>query len=165
MKKRPRPPVPVGFPPHLYAPPDTKTFDGIGLALVDPGTSFTLFDFTVPAGFVFRALYYGVFNNGLLASDFIFKPTVNGTRVYSYHGTTVDAAGNPLPPTGFFPITTGNTADLGDQALISAPLTIQPGQRYQWVATNNSAVPTALGVRVVGYLDTNIDRVLENFGG
>ncbi|MEO5348879.1 MAG: hypothetical protein H7836_04460 [Magnetococcus sp. YQC-3] len=148
------PPTKVSFPPHLYIPEGAESIDlrkvvSVPIATVDA----ELFSFTAPPGAVVRFIKYGVFNDGLLASDYQFKPLLAGSRVFRYHGD----------PTDNYRIALGLGPDLSESSMIPCQIVLQPNQTFQWLVTNNSAVATAMGVRMVGYLDTSLMNVTPRF--
>jgi hypothetical protein len=155
--------TPVSFPRHLYPPQGVYTIDMRINRLMDPGEVFDLIDFTPLKLGITSAVYitqYGIFNNGLLESQFSFLPTLNNRRIYPYHGNPL----NTLVP-GNFLISLGLAPDLSDESLINGYLVMNPPDRLRWTASNMSAVPTAMGVRVVGYVDSNTIRTTQQFGG
>lgn len=149
-------PTPIELPDNLFIPPGAESIDLKNLFDVTAGARATIIDFTNPAtGGLVVILSYAVFNDGLLASDFDFFPTVNNKRVYQYHGDPLDN----------FRIYLGTGPDLSNGSLINAQLYLQPGHRLRWVAENRAAVDTSMGVRVVGYVDRTKQRTQRRFGG
>lgn len=144
----------ISFPHILYAPEGSQTVDLRNLADVDPASEFTLIDFVAPEGGNTQITHFGIFNDGLLASDFDFFPRIDGRRIYTFHGD----------PLNQFRIYLGVAPDLGNDSLFQATVTMQPGQRLTWVAENRSAVVTSMGVRVVGYVD-RVKREQYRWGG
>lgn len=124
---------------------------------VAPGGSAIIIDFTCPKNAVTIIQSYAIFNDGLLASDFDFIPTVDGKRVYPYQG-------DPLTPPPYR-IYLGVSTDLSDVALIPGRLDLQSGKRLVWTAFNRSAVATTMGVRVSGYVDPSGKATSTRFGG
>lgn len=143
------------FPQNMYLPEGAKSIDMRNLFTVDPGATETLIDYTPSSGGVAVITHFGIFNDGLLASDFDFFPTVNGNRIYPFHG-------DPLEN---FRLYLGTAPDLSNDSLHHAPITLQPGQRLLWRVQNRAAVPTDMGVRVVGYFTRIQDRKQVPFGG
>lgn len=140
--------VSVIFPPHLYIPEYAQSLDFKNLYDVDPGDRVVLIDFTAPQGAITVIQYYGIFNDGLLATDYDFYPTVNGRRCYIYHGDPLDKNRIYL----------GVAPDLANESLVVGTLYLQPGDRLMWEAENRSAVTTTMGARVVGYVDRSQTR-------
>jgi len=153
---------PVVFPLHLYPPVTAQTVDAANIVDVSPATTFRLISITVPQGSIFRVLQYALFNDGLLAADFDFVIRVqsgqnpnSGFRLYPFHGNSVDGYRQYL----------GRSNDLGNNGLIYAYTTVQPGDTYTVDAINRSAVVTTMGARVVGYMDKSQLRSQDRFGG
>lgn len=124
---------------------------------VAPGGSQVMIDFICPKNAVTIIQSYAIFNDGLLAADFDFIPTVDGKRVYPYQG-------DPLTPYPFR-IYLGVSTDISDVALIPGRLDLQSGKRLVWTAFNHSAVATTMGVRVTGYVDPSGKATSTRFGG
>jgi len=151
--------MPVEFPRHLYPPPGVDTVDFRIVREMDPGTSFNLIDFTPQLFGIQSQVYitqYAVFNDGLLEANFAFQPTLNGFRIYPFHGNP--AFNPPLISLGLAP-------DLSNYALINGFLTMNPQDRLIWTCYNKDTVAVAMGVRVVGYVDMVSKRVTTRFGG
>ncbi len=148
--------VPVTLPPHLYIPKDAQSLDLKNLFDINPGVTQTLIEFTCPKGAITVIQYYSIFNDGLLAADFDFFPTVDNRRIYQFHGDSLDN----------FRIYLGTGPDLSNNTLVVGTLYLQPGQTLRWQAQNRSGVVTSMGARVVGYVDyaTN-NRSQTRFGG
>jgi hypothetical protein len=151
--------IPVEFPRHLYPPAGVDTLDFRIVRQMDPGEEFNLIDFT-PQLFGIQAntyiTQYAVFNDGLLEANFAFQPTLNGNRIYPFHGNP--AFNPPLISLGLAP-------DEANYALINGFLTMNPQDRLVWRAFNKDVVSVAMGVRVVGYVDQTSKRVTTRFGG
>jgi len=153
-KSVPRP-TDVAFPPHLFIPENAESIDIRKVMNIPLGTSdYEILSFTAPQGAVTRFIKYGVFNDGLLASDYRFLPVIDGSRIFRYHGD----------PTDNYRISLGLGPDLSETAMIGCQLMLYPGQTVRWLVTNASAVDTAMGVRMVGYLDTSQRLVPTRFG-
>jgi len=148
-------PVSVAFPPHLYVPYGAESVDMRRLANVTPGTNVELIRFTAPQGRKVKFIGYGVFCDALMFALVNFVPTVNGRRVFPYHGD----------PQRNFKIALGISSDLGNNALISCQLDLEPGQTLIWTFYNNDVVDVAAGVRMSGYVDSSIVRATGRFGG
>lgn len=156
-------PQPIAFPRHLYAPPGVQTIDLRINRLMDPGEVFNLITFNPLALGITSAVYithYAIFNNGLLESQYSFLPTLNGRRIYPYHGNP-----NNTRAPGNFLISLGLAPDLSNYALIPGYLVMNPPDTLNWQATNGSVVATAMGVRIVGYVDSATLRTTQQFGG
>ena len=147
--------VSVLLPPHLYIPKDAQSLDLKNLFDVAPGATVTVIDFICPKGAITVIQYYAIFNDGLLAANFDFYPTVDGRRVYQFHGDPLDN----------FRIYLGVGPDLGNEALIVGTLYLQPAQRLVWQAQNRALVVSTMGVRTVGYVDYSLIRSQTRFGG
>lgn len=148
--------TPVEFPPHLFIPDGAQSLDFRRVANIpSPTTNYELFKFVAPPGAVTRFISYGIFNDGLIASDYNFLPLVDGSRIFPYHGD----------PSDNFRIYLGLGPDLSNTSMIPCQLYLQPGQVLQWLVTNTSGVDCSLGVRMAGYFDTAQRRVTGRFGG
>jgi hypothetical protein len=146
----------VNFPRHLFIPEGAQSLDFRRVVnLPSPNTDYELFRFVAPPGAVTRFISYGVFNDGSNGADFNFKPLVDGSRIFPYHGD----------PSDNFKIYLGLGPDLSNTSLIPCQLYLQPGQVLQWLVTNTCGVDTSMGVRMVGYFDTAQQRVTGRFGG
>lgn len=151
--------TPISLPKHLYIPERAQSLDIRRARVMDPMTSIDLITFRpVDLGItgstvIFTA--YGVFNDGLVEDDYSFLPTVNGQRIFPYHG-------NPMKN---FLISLGLAPDLSNVSMIECQLSLNPTDTLNWRVTNNSAVATAMGVRMKGYIDLTQARVERRFGG
>lgn len=146
----------VNFPKHLFIPEGAQSLDFRRVVnLPSPTTDYELFRFVAPPGAVTRFISYGVFNDGDNSANYNFKPLVDGSRIFPYHGD----------PSDNFKIYLGLGPDLSNTSLIPCQLYLQPGQILQWLVTNTSGVDTSMGVRMVGYFDTSQRRVTGRFGG
>lgn len=148
--------VEVQFPRHLYIPEGAESIDlrrvvNLPTAYVD----YELFSFTAPQGALVKFISYGVYNDGDNGANYDFRPLVDGSRVFRYHGD----------PTLNFKIYLGLGPDLSNTSMLPCQLTLQPGQTIKWLITNTSGVDTSMGVRMIGYLDTSNQRVQGRFGG
>ena len=152
-------PVPVEFPRHLYPPPGVDTIDFRIVRQMDPTSEFDLIDFTPQLQGIQATVFithYAIFNDGLLEADFAFQPTLNGARIYPFHG---NPAFNPsLISLGLGPDETNNS-------LINGYLVMNPQDRLVWRAFNKDVVSVAMGVRVVGYVDQTSKRRSVRIGG
>lgn len=147
--------IPVSFPAHLYIPEGAQSIDMRRVCLVGAGTSEKIITFTARPGSTTRFISYAVYNDGDNAADYEFRPTVNGSRIFPFHGD----------PNDNFKINLGLAPDLSDVSLIECQLAMNPGDVLVWEIFNNSAVDTEMGVRMKGYLDTTQRRVDTRFGG
>ena len=142
---QPKPPVPVSFPPHLFIPQGAASIDIRRCCTVTPGSvRETMMSFTAPQGGVTQFISYAIFNDGLLEENYEFRCLVDGSNALAYHGD----------PMKNYKIALGLGPDLSNVNLIPMQLAIQPGQTVVWTVTNNSAVDTVMGVRMVGYINT-----------
>jgi hypothetical protein len=161
-------PQAVSFPRHLYPPEGVQTIDIRIVQALNPGEVSNLLTFQPQALGITSAVYithYAVFNNGLLESQYSFLPTLstnNGPpkRIYPYHGNP-----NNIVQPGTFLISLGLAPDLSNIALIPGYLVMNPQDTLNWQANNKSPVITAMGVRVVGYVDSSTLRTTQQFGG
>lgn len=162
-------PTSVSFPRHLYPPQGVQTIDIRIVQLLNPGEIVDLITFRPLDKGITSAVYitqYAVFNNGLLESQYSFLPTIQPgsggrrQRIYPYHGNP----NNTLSP-GNFLISLGVAPDLSDYSLLNGYLVMNPPDTLRWQASNMSAVPTAMGVRVVGYVDSSTLRTSQQSGG
>jgi hypothetical protein len=149
-------PQAISLPPHLFIPEGMQSLDlrkvvNLPTASVD----FELYRFQCPPGMVARFIAYGVFNDGDNGVNYEFKPLVDGSRVFPYHG---DPALN-------YKIYLGLGPDLSNTAMIPCQLVLQPGQVLQWLLTNTSGVDASMGTRMIGYFDTSQRRTTPRFGG
>lgn len=153
-------PQKVQLPDNIFLPPNATSIDIRRVANVDPATVNAPFmGFRAPEGAVARFTHYAVFSDGTLAAGQRFFPRINGNRIFPYHGDPgVDGE-------GAFEINLGLSPDLGNEALVSCNLTLNPNELIQWSITNTNAVAIAMGVRMVGYLEYTAQRENNNFGG
>lgn len=149
-------PTDVNFPNHLYIPAGAQSLDLRRVINAPVATvGYTLFSFTCPPGAITKFIKYGIYNDGLDGTNFEFMPTVDGSRIFPYHGD----------PSQNYKIYLGLGPDLSDTSMIPCQLSLQPGQTLTWKVTNTSGVDTAMGVRMVGYFDTTQQRTQGRFGG
>jgi hypothetical protein len=126
------------------------------LANVPPATAdLLLLSFRGPKGGITKFIGYGVFFDALMFDLINLVPTVNGVRVFPFHGN----------PDQNFKIGLGTGADLSNVNLISCQLDLQPGDLLEWRFTNNDVVDVAAGVRMSGYFDQSTIRKTSRFGG
>jgi hypothetical protein len=150
-------PTRVDLPRHLYIPQGAESIDLRTVYNVpSPTIDFKILEFIAPQGAVTRFINYAIFNDGDAEINYNFKPFVNGNRVLRYHG-------HPLAD-GSYKLALGLAPDLSQNSLVGCQLTLNPGDVLQWLITNASGVDTAMGVRMVGYFDTQSIRVTPKFG-
>lgn len=146
------------FPPHLSPPPGAYTVNFIALATVPAATAepgLVLWEYTHDTDNILRFTHYAIFNDGLLATATYFKPTINGNRIFQYHGNPMDN----------FRISLGNAADMNNASLNPVNIELRKGQTISWRVVNTGAVDSDMGVRMVGYIDSSIKRSANRFGG
>lgn len=148
-------PMPVILPPHLYTPNGAQSIDIRRAARVLDGVQNVEFmRFTAPEGSQVHFIAYSIFSDGTLASTQEFVPRVNGKRVFQYHGD----------PNDNYKMNLGLGPDLSNQNTIQCQLTLQPRDVLTWHLTNTSGVEVAMGVRMIGYIDSSLKRVSGNRG-
>lgn len=143
------------FPRHLFVPEGAESVDISAAFSVTAGTSLNILNFVAPQGAKTYFLGYAIFCDALLFSSVNFIPTVNGSRILKFHGD----------PSNNFKIGLGNTADLGNNALRSIQLALNPGEVLNWRVDNNDVVDIVMAVRMTGYIDSSNTRTNERFGG
>jgi hypothetical protein len=148
-------PVPVIFPRYLAAPEGAETVDIRRIAVLNPGESIKLFDFTCLPGSTAIFYNYALFTDALNNADVLWNPAVDGRRILAYHG---DPADN-------YKINLSVGVDMSQAALIPCQVIMQPGQVLSWQITNFSAVQVSMGVRMVGYLDVGQRLTSSKIGG
>lgn len=148
-------PQAVSLPPHLFIPSDAQSVDFRTLANVPPATTLTLMSFRGPKGGLTKFIGYAVYFDALMFDLIDLVPTVNGSRVFPFHGN----------PNRNFKIGLGTGADLSNSNLISCQLDLQPNDFLEWTFTNNDVVDVAAGVRMSGYFDQSTIRKMGRFGG
>jgi len=148
-------PTAVSLPDHLFIPRTGQSVDIRRLANVLPATSTELIVFTAPPGQKTKFIGYGVFSDALLFNLVNFIPTVNGKRIFPFHGD----------PQVNYKIALGVAPDLSNNAMINCQLDMNPGEVLKWTFFNNDVVAVAAGVRMVGYVDVTVTRTAGRFGG
>lgn len=146
---------PVTLPPHLFIPEDAQSVDLRNLVNVSPGETVTLLEFVCPKGNFVKFISYAVYFDALLFDNVNLVPTVNGERVFPYHGN----------PQRNYKIGLGTGQDLSNGNLIACQLDMQPGDVLKWEFTSTDSVDVAAGVRMVGYVDQSAIRKQGRFGG
>jgi hypothetical protein len=150
-------PTRVDFPRHLYIPQGAESLDLRTVWNVPTGTiDFEILKYIAPVGAITRFINYSIFNDGDAEINYDFKPFVNGNRILRYHG-------HPLP-NGSYKLALGLGPDMSNASLIQCELALNPGDTLIWLITNVSGVDTSMGVRMVGYFDTQSIRVTPKFG-
>lgn len=148
-------PVAVSLPPHIYMPETAQSVDLRRAMDVVDGAIETLIDFTAPRSGVTRFFSYALYTTATDFTEIAFVPTVNGRRIFPYHGD----------PQENYKIALGTSGDLGNNSLINGLLTMNPGDRLVWTFQNNTGLNVIAGVRMVGYFDQEIVRKINRFGG
>jgi hypothetical protein len=143
------------FPRHLYVPEGAESVDISRAFSVSAASSLDILRFVAPQGAKTYFLGYAIFCDALLFSSVDYVPTVNGSRILKYHGD----------PQSNFKIALGNTVDLGNNAMRSCQLALNPGEILNWRVTNNDVVDIVMAVRMVGYVDSSNTRTNQRFGG
>lgn len=148
-------PVPIALPPHLFVPPTAQSVDISNLVNVDPLTTVEVLRFTAPIGNGTQFIGYCIYTNALDFTTIQFNPTVNGNRIFPFHGN----------PNANFKIGLSITGDLGQNGMRFAQLKMQPNDVLVWTVTNTGGSPFAAGVRMIGYVDSTIIRQAGRIGG
>ena len=149
-------PTEINLPKHLYIPAGAESLDIRRVINVPPATvDYELMSITAPAGSQMVFTNYGVYNDGDNGINYEFRPSIDGSRIFRYHGD----------PTQNYKIYLGLAPDLSNASMIPCQLTLLPGQTLKWLITNTSTVNSSMGVRMTGYLDTSSIRVQSRFGG
>ena len=147
--------VPVTFPKHLFIPANAEPVDIRKLVVVPAGTiDAELFSFTPQEGQNLIFTHYGILNLSLDASLTEFLATLEGHKLFPFHGD----------PTDSFRLSLGLSTDLGENSLVNIQLNLSPNQTIRWGLTNNSAVSVVMGVRMKGYIDLQADRASAGIG-
>lgn len=149
-------PTLVELPRHLYIPDNAQSVDIRKLCVLAPGEDTILFNFEAPQGSKVQFLAYGIFTDAQDITQIEFIPTVDGSRVFPYHGD----------PTDNFRMNLGLAPDLSNQALIQCQLTLNPKQVLSWRVRNfDPDLEIPMGVRMIGYVDYTQNRGQERIGG
>ena len=149
--------TPVQLPAHLFIPAGAQALDirvaaDIAANTTDPSL---LMSFTCPKAAVAQFIQYAVYSDGQLAANQEFIPRVDGKRVFPFQGD----------PNDNFKINLGLSPDLSNAGLIQCQLTLNPGETIEWFIVNRNIVDLAMGVRMVGYIDTSQQRINARAGG
>ncbi len=125
-------------------------------------TNDLLLRFQPPTGMEAIITGYGIFSDAQFAAQTEFIPTLNGRRVFPFHGTPTDIS-NPrkLP----YKISLGLGPDLSNENLIECNLRIQENDILEWRITNSSAIAQVMGVRFNGYLRSMAKAINYKIGG
>lgn len=148
-------PTPISLPPHLFIPSTGQSVDISNLISVDPGQTVEILRFTAPLGVATKFIGYTLYTNAINFDDVAFVPTVNGSRVFPYHGN----------PQANMKLALSITGDLGQNGIRWAQLNMQPNDVLRWTITNSGTSPFAAGVRMIGYVDATIIRQSGRIGG
>lgn len=149
-------PTLIELPRHLYIPDNAQSVDIRKLCVIAPGETSVLMTFTAPQGSKVQFLGYGIFTDAQDNTQIDFVPTVDGSRVFPYHGD----------PTDNFRMNLGLAPDLSNTSLIQCQLTLNPGQVLAWTVKNFDVdLEIPMGVRMVGYVDYTQNRGQERVGG
>ena len=148
-------PLNVSLPPNLFVPESAQSVDIRRLAQVPPGTSTDLIVFTAPQSVSTMFIGYAIFSDAFDFNLINFLPTVNGSRIFPFHGD----------PQLNYKIGIGLAPDFSSGSLIPCQLKMNPGEVLRWTFTNNDVVAVAAGVRMSGYVDSSIVRKNPRFGG
>lgn len=146
----------VELPPHLFIPNNAQSIDITKVCNTLAGTiRETLMSFTAPDGGMTVFLSYGVFTDAEFADTIEFRPEVNGTRIFPYHGD----------PDDDFKIKIGTGPDLSNNALKTGYIILQPDDLLEWKVSNTGAITTVMGVRSVGYFISSQQLEATRVGG
>lgn len=146
----------VEFPRHLFIPESAQGIDITRVCNVLPGTiREALMSFEAPDGGMTVLLSYGVFTDAEFAQFVEFRPEVDGTRIFPYHGD----------PQNNFRINIGTGPDLSNNSLKSGHTILQPKQVLTWKVSNTDVLTRVMGVRTVGYFVSSQQLQATRFGG
>lgn len=148
-------PTPVTLPNNYFMPPDSQSVDIRNLANIPPGQTVTLMSFKGQKGAIVRFIAYSIFFDALMFDLVNMVPTVNGSRVFPYHGN----------PNRGYKMGLGLGPDMSNSNLIQCQLELQPNDLLEWKFTNNDTVDVAAGVRMSGYVDQSTIRKTGRSGG
>jgi hypothetical protein len=147
------------LPNHLFIPSTAQSINIMRLADVSPGTT-DLIVFPGPSYKILRGtkikfIGYCIFSDALSFNLVNFVPTLDGKRLFPFHGD----------PQSNYKIGLGLGPDFGNENLIPCQLDMQVGQVLKWTFTNSDVVTVAAGVRMVGYVDSSIITTPGRVGG
>jgi hypothetical protein len=148
-------PQSVALPPHLFMPEDAQSVNISSERLVAPGTQ-TILTFSGVPGSIVRFLSYAFYSTApspAFPSQIV--PTVNGIRVFPYHGDPLDN----------YSINVSSGPDLSNGSMISCLLDLQPTDKLEWTYFNATGGNVNVGIRMVGYVDQSTIRKIGRFGG
>jgi hypothetical protein len=151
-------PLSVVFPAHIPIigiPVSAQSVDLRRLATVDPLSETDLIIFIAPPTVSTKFTGYAIFSDALDFTLTQFIPTVNGARIFPYHGD----------PQLNYKIALGLGSDFGNANLIPCQLDMSPGSVLKWHFINSSTVPVSVGIRMSGYVDSTIKRLDGRVGG
>lgn len=148
-------PTPILLPRYTTAPEGAETVDIRRIAVLDPGESFTLYEFTCQPGTTTVFFGYALYTDALDNADILWLPTLDSRRILAYHG---DPADN-------YKINLALGIDLSQANLIPCQVFMQPGQILRWQVTNNGSAQASMGVRMSGYLDVGQQLTSSKIGG
>ncbi len=151
-------PQAVVFPAHvpiIGIPVSAQSVDLRRLATVDAGAETDLIIFIAPPTVTTKFTGYALFSDALDFNLVEFIPTVNGARIFPYHGD----------PQLNYKIALGLGSDFGNANLIPCQLDMSPGSVLKWHFVNKSLVPVSVGVRMSGYVDSTVKRLDGRVGG
>lgn len=134
----------VQLPRHLFIPKGAEVVNFARLVNVPAGTvNQVIWEHTAKSSEFFTFVKYAIFNEGLIASQFSFYPTIANKRILRYHGDPEDN----------FRLALSTGTDLSETSLVQCNEILRPNSTIQWRVTNNSAAPVRMGVRMLGYLE------------
>jgi hypothetical protein len=147
--------VQVDLPRHIYIPKGVPSLDLRRACFIPAGSSnYLLWEFTCRPGTVAIFTHYALYCDAQDAALVEFKPTVDGNRIFPYHGD----------PSNNYKMNLGLAPDLSEISLIQANLILFPGQTIRWKIDNLDTVDVAMGTRMVGYLDAAAAMTSSTFG-
>lgn len=149
--------------PFVNIPDDGESFDLRRVVSADAGTvNATLLTFKPPVGQEAIITGYGIYSDAQFAAFTNFIPTLEGRRVFPYHGTPTVIDNSTVLP---YRISLGLAPDLSNESLIECALRVKATQTFKWTITNTSAVPQVMGVRFKGYLRPVSEQRNYKIGG
>lgn len=144
------------MPRHLFVPEGAQSvWIAKAYSIPDGTIGFDLMTFVAPKGAKTFFLGYGIFCDALLFNSVEYIPTVNGSRVFPFHGD----------PDNNFKIALGRTTDLGQDSMIPCQLALNPNDILKWKVSNTSGVDVVMAVGMIGYVDTTNTLTNSRFGG
>jgi hypothetical protein len=144
--------------PFIHVPSYAQSLDVRRVVEASSGTTNDLLiKFQPPAGMEAIITAYGIYTDAQFAIQTEFVPTLNGRRVFPYHGTPVDLNNPRRIP---YRLSVGVGPDLSNENMIECNLRILENDVFEWRITNASSVVQVLGVRFKGYL-RSINRAMN----